>query len=751
MSALAEPSASCKSHKTKLISTRLTKLHPAALYTPYGVLKRHELEQKENEKQDMKLRLMKLFQNGNFKEMNLLIQEYRHTGLTLPGDVLDDVVEEIRKSASDVEEDQDHIYKTEIETPWFIGKNDLKAASQFGRVYPQIPKFYEVFQLMKNKNPRKASLKSLENGIWLCYHMDDADTLQLLLYAYLQKPAYDTKILSYAVNVFVINYDVQFAKSLFQSIVQMGKPLNSHLLSTTMANLIKVGAVFENIDILLQTWLKSPNCSPPDVKTAALVLKHFMKFGLVEEVDGFSQVIDDLGFKNHYLISMVQLHSEIQNRNSDQKKLLTLSDISRILLIRNSVAYNKPALTVYYESTLAFLARHSNTSMIQFIVEEMMKDGILPTNFAYDAIIQHYIAERKFIPLFSLIENSLVNFTEFEPHYVKYLFDAFVRAYPYLGAELSQSLHSWLQKSDNPLDLGTKQRILMACRVAKVESNLTPYALQKDELKNDRKYDSPEWCAIKHCLLNKLKVKNKQQVTFRVNKGFRDVLRKGVKPDYHLLENTLRKLKHHYRVGILDSLNQMRMGSCRPRLQILHEILGNPTKERLKTFVKQIEPKLNTSDKIFLSRRLMNKGAFNEASELLSTVNKEEIGDQREMILLNLRLRNEIGRNNFEQCNHIIEHFPLDEVTLSPYILQQCCFIEKLLMNKIKALEANVSSKLHEMTDLMQQTLKKLTGLIGDVEVRLQLDKKDLREKVVEMFQLLDEWIKKSNRDDHYE
>ncbi|PSK38530.1 hypothetical protein C7M61_002463 [Candidozyma pseudohaemuli] len=749
VSALAEPGASCKSHQTKQISTRLTKLHPAALYTPYGVLKRHEVEQQENEKESMKLKMISLFQKGMFKEMNVLIQEYRKKGLTLPADVLDDMVENIRKDAYGIGEDQDPIYKADIETPWYIGKNNLKAAAQFGEVYPQIPKFYEAFQSIKNKNPHNCSLKSLENGIWLCYHMDDADTLQLLLYAYLQKPAYNSMTLSYAVNSFVVSYDVQFAKSLFQSILQMGKPLESHLLSTTMANLIKVGAVFENIDQLFQLWLKSSNCSPPDVTTTALVLKHYLKFGLDEEVNGLSKVISKLGYNNHYLISMVKTHSEIQSRNTDQKKQLNQEDISQILLIRNSIAYNRSALSIYYESTVAFLARHAHTSMIHFIVEEMKKDGIEPSKFAYDVIIQHYISERKFMPLFSLMSNSLANSTEFRPHYVKYLFDAFVRAYPYLGADMYHGLHAWLQKPENTLDLGTKKRILMACRIAKVESNITPYALQRDDLKNDRKYDSPEWSSIKHTLLNKLKAKDKQQVTFRVNKGFRDVLRKGVKPDFHLLENTLRKLKHHYRIGILDSLNQMRMTSCKPRLQILHETLSNPTREQLKQFVKRIEPELNTSDKIFLARRLMNKGAFEEAGRLLDSVNHDELGDQREMILLNLRLRNEIGRNNFKQCDQIILEFPLDEITLSPYILQQCCYIEKSLMNKIKALEANVTSKLHEMKDTMQQTLKNLNGLIGDIEVRLSLDKRDLREKVVEMFLMLDEWIKKTNRDDH--
>lgn len=746
VSALAEPATSCKPHQTKQISTRLVKLHPAALYTPYGVQKRHEMEQQDEDKDAIKQRMVSLFQNGKFQEMNLLLQEYRSKGLTLPADVLNEMVEELRKDASGINENQDPLYKIDIETPWFIGKNNLKAAAQFGSIYPRIPRFYEAFQLMQLNNLRSASSKTLENGIWLCYHMDDANNLQLLLYAYLQKPNYDSKTLSYAVNAFIINYDVQFAKTLFQSIVQMGKALDSHLLSTTMANLVKVGAVFENIDSILHTWLKSANCSLPDAKTTALLLKHYLKFGRADEVKTLSQTIESLGYKNHYLISMAKLHSDIQNRSYDPKQQLTQGDVSQMLLIRNSVAYNRSALRSYYESTLAFLARHSNTSMLHFMMEEMRADDIKLSKFAYDVIIRHYISERKFIPLLSLMK-SLSQSVDFEPYYVKQLFDGFVRAYPYEGAEISHCLEHWLQMNQSKLDMGTKQRILASCRVSKIQSNLTPYALLKDSLSNHKKYDSAEWSSIKHSLLKKLKVKSKQQVIFRVNKGFRDVLRKGVKPDYHLLENTMRKLNHSYRLGILGSLGQMRMNMCKPRLVILHETLSDPPKEKLIKFVRDVEQDLNTSDKFFLARRLMNKYAFEDSLRLLNSVTKDEVGDQREMILLNLKLRNEIALNNFEECKEIIKRFPIDEITLSPYILKQCCYIEKSLIKKIKALEASITSKLHEMTDSMQQSLDALGGLIGDIELRLQLDKTDLKDKVVEMLQMLDQWIKKSNHD----
>ncbi|KAK8440315.1 hypothetical protein ACI3LY_003797 [Candidozyma auris] len=744
---LSDPAAACKSHQTKQISTRLVKLHPTALYTPYGVQKTHELEQKDEE-QAAKDKMIELFKKGRFKDFNVLIQEYRQRGSTLPADALDDMVEEVRKDASGREENEDHIYKAELETPWYIGKNDLSAAAVFDNIYPRIPKLYEFFQVLKCKNLRRASSKTLENGIWLCYHMDDANTLQSLLYAYLQKASYDSKTLSYAVNAFVLNYDVQFAKSLLQSIVDLGKPLNSVLISSTIANLVKVGAIFENLDCITHSWLSAQNCSVPDVRTIALIYKQYLKYGSHDEITKIQQTIENLGYKNHYLISMVKLHSDIQMRVNTQKIHLTTHDICQILQIRNSVAYNLSASRIYYESTLAFLARHATTNKLEFVIKEMMNDGIQPSLYAYNVISKHYVTERKFYPLLSLVKNSLVPLKSFQPQYVQYLFEAFLRTYPYEGLELSNALQHWLQNEKNILDLGTKQRILSSCSVTNVESNMTPFALQKDTLLNERKYDSPQWGPMKHNLLRKLKWKNKQQVTFRVNKGFRDILRKGVKPDYHILENTLRSSKFQYRVGIIESLGQMRMNSCKTRLSIIHEIMSNPSKSRLQKFSKEVEPYLNTSDKIFLARRLMNKNLFTEASELLSSVNADEVGDQRSMILLNLRLRNELGRNNFEKCDDIIRNFPINRVTLSPYILKQCCYIEKSLMRKIKASEANVTSKLREMTDAMEHTLQLLSGLIGDIEMRLASDKKDLKETMVEMFQILDQWIKRTTHDD---
>lgn len=697
------------------------KLHPA-LFKPGRDDSVHAAEQE----------VFQLFQLGDFQKIYKKLKEYKNKEIFVSTEVINNIFAGV---TYEIPEDtsSEHLHQSELETPALQGKDDLRFAAAYSGLYPHIQNLYDICKLYETTS--SGNQEFLENYIWLCYHTDDLTTLQQLLYAYLKCPAYNSRTLSYAINAFVLNYDVEFAKNLFQSVVGMNKPLESILLSSTLANFVKVGAIFDNTLALFKTWTAAPNCEQAHPKTVALLLKQHYKYGLPKETALMEEVSKRLGYSQHFLVSMVKNQSAIINRNLHHKKQITSDDITQALETRNTILFSKLALTIFYESYLLFVSRYSSMEMIQFILQEMQNDNIPISEFAYNVIIQHYVSERKFFPLLEFVQKSISTSKPFEAIYIKHMFDAFVRTYPYEGEHFAQKFHEWLQANSN-LSPVEKDRLAQSCRITKLESSVTPFAIERNALENSKKYESSEWRKISHNPNFPNKAKAKEQVNFRMNKGLRDIMRKGIKPDYFFLENTLRRLKYSYRVNILEMLGDLRMDKYKTRLEILHMILAKPNKVQLELFVRQMDGSLNSSDKIFLARRLINYNLYDTAARLLESVDANEVG--RAMIKLNLSLRNEVCRNNFSGCDVAIEAFPINAVTLSPYIYKQCRFIEKNLENKIRVLEA----KLQGNVDEMRVTLGKLRGLIGDIDARLQQDKSDISEKLQEMFKMLDTWMK---------
>lgn len=743
VSHLSEAGKTYKGHGGKPLSQQIIKLHPAALYTPYaGLNVKYDDVSKEH---SAEMEVVKLFKAGEFSTMYEKLRQYKEEGVTVSTEAINDIISGLQDEIP-LDNSPEFLHQSDIETPMFEGKTDLRCAELYAGIYPHISSLYNICKLYENGS--YGNTKFLENYIWLCYHMDDLTTLQQLLYSYLKSTEYSSRTLSYAINAFVLNYDVEFAKNLFQSVVGMNKPLHSTLLSSTLISFAKVGAIFDNSKFIFNCWALAENCETPEPKLVALLLKQHYSSGLDHEIHEMEQSASELGYSDHFLVALVKKHSGIVHRDLNHKKAISEEDITEVLKIRNSLFESRKDLQVFYNTNLLFFAKYSNMTMIQFILLEMMSDGVPITEFAYNVIIQHYISERKFLPLLEFIEKSLCE-GDFKITYLKNIFDAFVRTYPYESEEFAHKFDNWVRSSSIILD-GEKERLLAQCKLVKLESSMTPFANQNSGLHNTRKYDSPEWKKILYLpnASSNNKVKTKEQVLFRMNKGLRDVMRKGIKPDYHVLESSMRKLNYLYRVNILKVVDELRMQRYNTRLEIFHTILSNPKKSELVLFVESIENKLNTSDKLLLARRLMNSCAYDTASRLLDTLNPEEVNASRQMTKLNLSLRNDIAKNDFSSFARSIETFPIDEVNLSPYIYRQCRNIEKNLFKKIRAVEKNADSPLVDKVQEMKEVLQKLKGMIGDIDARISQDKHDVRGKVGEMFHMLDSWIKASRNTD---
>lgn len=690
------------------------------------------------------LQIVTLFRAGDFGGIYQQLFEYKEKGTVLSKEIINEMISSVNADLPN-DSTNEYLYQSVLEVPLFYGKDELRYSTLYGRVYPHIEHLYKICKLYELEYGHDK--KFIENHIWLCYHMNDLDLLQLLLLTYLKMPDYDSRTLACVVNAFVYNYDVEFSLSLFKSIVDMKKPLDESLLASTLISFNKVDAIFDKSLDVLHCWTNASNCETIYPKTVAFLLKQHYRFGGESEITDMEKLAETCGYNNNFLVRMVKNQASISNRNFNRKKDLSAEDIRDILGIRNSVVHSKYALKIFYESYLHFLSRFSSMHYLQLMLREMKKDELPFTKFAYDTIVQHYASENKFLPLLKFVLKFVVKANRFEPVYVKQLFDCFVSTYPYEAEKFGEQFSYWI-KNLNPLE-AYKNSILKSCKMTKVTSAVTPVAIQRPGIENNKKYNESQWRTIQYQPHKfSKKSQTKEQIQFRLDNGIRSVIRKGIRPDYFIIENTLRNLNASQRKSLMKLLPDIRMDKYTTRLKIFDFLQSQPTKSSLEKFVKIMEPRLNTSDKLLLARRLFNENSFELAIRLLDSLNKTEISDSRQMVRLNLRLRTNMARNDYLGCLADIENFPLNDITLSPYIYKQCQYIERNLIRKICALEANKTSPLNGEVDMMKKVLMKLKGLLGDIGIRLDGDRRDLRKTIKQLFKTLDEWIESTRTHD---
>ncbi|OBA16999.1 hypothetical protein METBIDRAFT_47947 [Metschnikowia bicuspidata var. bicuspidata NRRL YB-4993] len=687
------------------------------------------------------IEIVRLFQLGENLQMYTRLQEYKNQGVVIPIGLLNEMASRVYDDLPTNSVDT-YILQSVIEPPAFFLQDDLRYSKMYKNILSRLSYLHKSFVLYESVGLDNE--KFLLHYIWLCYHQGDLQKLQKLLYLYLKCQTYDSRTLSYVINAFVYNYDVQFSKTLFDSVVAMKKPLSEALISSTLVAFVKVGALYDNLYDVFQIWLTSDNCESPYPKTVALLVEQTYKFGTEKETALVDKLCEALDYNNNSLVQMARDQSRILRRDPNQKKSLTSDDVNQILEVRNALGNSKHALKVYYESYIRFFGKYCTMTMVQLILKEMKKDQIPISKFAYDSIIQHYVANSKFVQLSKFMDRFVSKYINFEPIYIKQLFEAFIKTYPYHGEEFMHTFHEWLQKNEN-LSAEEKTIIGHECQITTNGSKMTPCAMKRKVLENHKKYDQSGWSNIKQSRGRPIaKVQKKHQIQFRLIEGIRGVMRKGIRPDYHIIENTLRNLNASLRIGILDTLSEMRMNDCATRLQIHHFLLGYPRKTDFSKFVADTIDNMSTSDMLLLARRSMNSYDFETTSLLLNSLKHVDMSDGRYMISLNLKLRNGIFENDFDGIVAEIERFPIDDITLSPYIYDQCRYIEKIIVRRIQVHKEEEESRL----GAMNLALEKLRGLIGDIQVRLKKDDADIRALIQDSFRVLNSWIQQSRDHD---
>lgn len=676
--------------------------------------------------------VVRLFHAGDFGAMYAKLAEFKAQNILVPSSLLTEMAAALQQ-AFPPDRTREELYRSSIELPAFYVKSDLRLYSAALVISTHIKYLHKAFVLYETEYSSEPNF--IESYIWLSYHTNELVTLQRLCHNYLQKPLYDSRTLSHITNAFIYNYDVEFAKSLFLSIIGMQKYLDEAYLSATLVAFTHVKASYDNTIFIFKEWSMAENCESPYPKTIALLLKQSSLYGSADEIAAMNDIASHLGYNSNLFVQMVTIQSRIVRRDNNKMKNITADDIEEILRVRNGLCGSRTTLKAYYESFIRFFCTYSTMSVVQFFLKEMNKDGIPLSQFAYDSIVTHYISTRKFIPLYKFMKKFLSKTVLFEPFYGKYLFDGFVRAYPYHGDEFAQRMSIWLAKATSP---DVHQKLMDSCKLKKLSSSLNPYAIQEPAF--SQKYHSPQWKEVKYEPSKPhMKLQRRSQMTFRAELGLREIMRKGISPEYSLVEETLRNLGPAVRRGILTALPGLRLNRYSLRLQIYDFILEKPDKQAFQKFVREIEPRLNTSDRIFLARRALNKCDNESFLILMGSLNPLEMTDSRHMIVLNLKLRHALQTRNFAAFDNCIVTFPIGDITLSPFMLKQSRFVEKILKKKIQALKKDAVA-----VEAMTSSMSKLHGLIGDIEVRLEKDTEDIKKLMNDVFEMLDEWVENS-------
>lgn len=588
----------------------------------------------------------------------------------------------------------------------------------YKHIYYKIPKLYEFckqYETIMFKNEVFFS-----NYIWLCYHMNDLPKLQHLAFG---KNQYDYKTWGYLLAAFIQNYEIDFAKAILQKLSK--NKLDSQLLDITLLELVQVDCLFDHIQCIFQSWVDHDLEVSP--QSLGIMLDQYHKYGTPQELKEFQIFLIKNDFHELYNIKIITLQHEIINQSKDNKKSINADH----LLQFNQISKTVPAqeLSNFYYNWLRFLIKYSNTQMIELLIIDLRHQNLEINDKFQQLICQYYTNHDKFLQLFKLFKSRSIKFNEV---YIYNLFDSFIKTYPYHAPNFQAQFHQWIDNFD--LSKSRKIRLTKKLSITKVHSQITPYHINSSSLINKpRKYISIFWKDIPWSSDTHGKVL-KEQVSYRINKGFLDIIRKGVRPDSDMIIKTFRRSDMNNKNILIDLLKAIRTYPYNNIKFDLYILQGNQTRENLQEFYHQRDLlQFTTNEKIMFSRMLMNKGLYEETNTVLSSISSEDLDDKTKMVKFVIELRNYTSFGKYPEIISSIERFPIDEIILSPYILNQCIFIEKKLKSK----------QHHNQGDNVElrHAIKKLRGLIGDIDLRLDRDSVEISKTILQMFKLLDRWV----------
>lgn len=619
-----------------------------------------------------------------------------------------------------------HLFLDLIDLP----KTDLNSieSPSFAEIYPnELSELIVFYTALCNKYEKilMSNISFQELFIRICYHSGDTEKLAQLVDLYLKNEIEELKsdTLVYILNGFAMNFEVNLSKSLFVTFTNLKKDLDMRVLEHVLLVYIKAGSLFENLLHILQSWILSRN-PLPSARAMSIVFSQAYKYATLEELQEIDLLIHRYNLNQHYLIRQVRLKEQICNRESSRncfkkevlsEDIVEFNEIALELYQQNQLS----ELTEFYRTMLDFFTRYSTSKYVELVLFKSKEDGISIDDTFYELLMRYYLIHEKFLGLVHLLE-SITNKIDFKLSYLKIICEAFTRTYPYYAGEFYEKYMTFIDTTK--LTLPEKQTLKKVIKIKRLDSQIRPFGFGEKTI-DTRKMKLPDWEIMSKTME---KGRRRRQVKFRVEKGFDDLVSRGIKPDISIVEETFRRGSLYHKTKILELSQVIRIPvKHQNRLSIIN--LQFATKPELQKFFKYNLEALNCNDKLSFSRILRNNDLNHECHYVLNQINPEELVDNSKLVLFVSKLRTLIKLAHFEEMIQVIEQFPVQDTHLSPYLLKQCVQLEQKLINL--GLQPS------------DPCLIRFRGFIGDIKIILHKDKLDLDQRVSQLFAMIDNWI----------
>lgn len=543
----------------------------------------------------------------------------------------------------------------------------------------------------------------------------------LLVDVYLQNhpSLLQSSILENLIKGCCVDYQLETGKIVFLKIVNIKKDLDPSFLSHTLDLFIKHDSLFPNILYILEAWIFSGN-TLPGVDSMIQVLSEAYKFGTVTEIREAENLVHRYGLADDYLVKHTCLKYKIINNNlSSFKKHLTSKDIQEMDDIALTLNHNE--LQNFYYLVLEYVYRYCYFEYMEMVLDKMRQRKVKLNQRFYVLLIKYYVKHENFLGLVKFFETQYQNI-QVDMEILRLVYECFVRSYPKLALEFQEEMRDWIQSSE--LNQTQKQSILSKLVLYKTDSSIKPFAY-RDKTPNPIKYKSKTWANY-----SKDDSQIKNQTHFRVKKGFGELIKQGVRPDFYIIEETFRHLHLYYRTKILELTHTLRMEhKNQNRLSMIN--LQRATQEERWEFYTYNLNVLNSHDKIRFARILFNKRLNDEALETLNQVNLAELNDYSYSMVLISKLRILMCCQDYDQILKELHEFPIEKIKLHEELLAYA----KKVATKMKYQNAPM-----DVQDTMQT-------FIADVAYIIEKDVHDLGLCVQQMFGFLDIWVSQSTKD----
>ena len=368
----------------------------------------------------------------------------------------------------------------------------------------------------------------------------------------------------------------------------------------------------------------------------------------------------------------------------------------------------------------------------------MKKDNMAIDSRFVKVILQLYVRLERYLSLLEFLKLSSASI-QYNDQFVVDIYNAFVKTYPYLAKDFSGAFKTW--SKDIP-------RISYLHRTLDLEL-LSPHSMivAKPAIPL---FQKPKYIeGWNH--FSKSDSKENQRI-FRFWKGYPSLAQKGVKPDFEVVFETYKNLPKKDRYLIKTLLQETRSESTKKKIAIWNLRNGGYAKKYLEDFVRDNKNGLNAQNRLYLVEPLMKKQLTRLARVLLRGIEPNELNDKLAMEKLFKDLKVNAALGDMEEFIKCIEEFPLNDIQLNPCLYERCCSVENSIKNRIlRMAEINTNKSIADIDNVENDTekqtvsyddgLEKLQGFIGDIRVRLDSDKIEMKKVVADTFDFLSLWM----------